>query len=141
MKTVRDVLAALDAPSKIQSFVLKHGRLFQPIPRPAGMRKRKAELWFASAGSMPLDGLALSYVEGFAMGIGESRFIHHAWLTPDGATAIDPVADDATQWTYFGIPFSTRALAEIVGRRSIHGLLDPVDITVTRAMILHPYNA
>ncbi|QRM34455.1 hypothetical protein [Microvirga sp. VF16] len=129
--------AVKDEPGcEAERFVLQHGRVFAGSQRPKGMRGQKVGLCYQNAAHHALDGRGLSYVEGFAMGPNKAQVIKHAWLTSDGTDAIEPTGKsrDASGGYFFGVQFSTRALAELLLLRGYQGLIDPVDEALISAM-------
>ena len=112
----------LGTASLLQRFVLRNGKPFAPRHRLG--HKRKARQCFANAANFVLSKRAGTYVEGFALNK-EMPFmpIHHAWVTMDGETAMDPTLD-AEGYEYFGVVFDTDLMRRELLRLRRYGLLD-----------------
>jgi hypothetical protein len=112
--------------------VVMHGHPYVAAPRPKGFRRQWARRQcFRNAGSLALRNLG-TYVEGFAARPDQPPF-HHAWITVDGQTAIDPTIPDAeVVGSYFGIAFPVTVVAAFITSRGHWGLLDPFDADLLR---------
>jgi hypothetical protein len=133
----RCVIARADAGKWIDArrerFVLDHGRSYSGAERPRGYRHQRArKQCFMNAASLALDGRG-TYVEGFAIRTGTP--VLHAWITLDGATAIDPTWPDATACHYFGIAFDEAPAIAKMCRRGTYGMLDPFDDDFLRELM------
>src|SRR4051794_14898084 len=71
--------------------VVKHGTYFTGISRPKGFRQMRRQACFGNAMRLVLEERA-TYVEGFIMT--DLGLTHHAWVTLDGAHAIDVTLPD-----------------------------------------------
>jgi hypothetical protein len=119
--------AQMGNPCLLQRFVLRHGKPFTPGPRVG--RRRKPKQCYANATNFVLDrrkgNNGSQYVEGFVLNTKLPIMpIHHAWVTLDGTTAMDPTLD-AENYEYFGIVFSNETLREELVRNRFYGVLDP----------------
>jgi hypothetical protein len=99
----------------VEQIVLEHGAPFTGVDRPRGMRLGPIKNCYRNSykGATSNDML---YVEGFAM-VDDRPPFHHAWISPDGITAIDlTLRRPPSRVRFFGIPFSiglaTRELVE-----------------------------
>lgn len=119
------------------AFVREHGQPFRPVPLLKGIRRRKPGNCYAVAGGLALDGRGF-YVEGFAHHPGDPAPIRHAWITTDETDAIDPSCEYALECSYYGVPFSLRALSRLLMARGYHGQFDPVDEVVREALTADP---
>jgi hypothetical protein len=69
------------------------------------------------------DADATAYVEGFMINADLPIPIHHAWVSYDGETAMDPTLDSANR-EYFGVSFSRQELVHELRKNNVYGLLD-----------------
>lgn len=106
----------------LASTVIENGSPFQKTERPKNIRKGKAKHCFGNAANAALLDKGI-YVEGFAAGIEQPPF-YHAWITLDGVGAVDLTLDDKATHLYFGIPFPTDKLVELMGMDK--GFIRPV---------------
>jgi hypothetical protein len=97
-----------------EKIVLEYGRPFVGSARPKGYRRQwMVKQCFRNAGILADQGRG-TYCEGVVLGPPDFLFpIHHAWITLDGKTAIDVTLPNASEFWYFGIPFSGPAFARL----------------------------
>ena len=89
-----------------ESLVLEYGRQFVGIARPKGYRQWTRKQCFRNADILADRGQG-TYCEGFVLAPPDYfMLIHHAWITLDGKSAIDPTLPNAPECRYFGIPLS-----------------------------------
>ena len=112
----------IGAPALMERFVLRNGKAFAPGPRRGPRRKRHQ--CFKNATDFVCNGGGGTYVEGYTM-IGDLPvFIHHAWVTFDGETAMDPTLVDTGDHQYFGIEIPKDALIAAIMETERYGVLD-----------------
>lgn len=110
----------LGHPALLERFVLRNGRPFAPARRVG--RRGAARQCFRNSAEFVARGRG-AYVEGFAMRQAVALPIHHAWVTLDGASAMDPTLP-AAEFGYFGVEFDARTTLREQGRNGCYGLLD-----------------
>jgi hypothetical protein len=90
--------------------LIERGKVFTPIKRPKGYRKRRDRECFMNAALLAIDRRGI-YVEGLACSsLFPKLAAHHAWITLDGVHAIDPTwAEPGT--FYLGITFDVKTVA------------------------------
>ena len=101
--------------------LLRHGRLYRPVPRPSDVRRGAPNDCFRNATDIATE-RRYTYVEGYANGARCIIPVHHAWVTVDGETAVDPTWDDGA--VYFGVAFDIDWLWDFLGRTGYFGVLD-----------------
>ena len=76
-----------------------------------------------------------TYVEGFIMT--DLGLTHHAWVTLDGAHAIDVTLPDVVGCEYFGIPFTNRAVGAWLVRQNLQAepLLCDIDQSLVKRLL------
>ena len=118
--------ARLGHPAPLERFVLRHGKAFTPGKRVG--RKGKAGLCFMNAAKAVFKHEFAenppTYVEGYVTSKKMGFFpIHHAWVTFDGKTAMDPTLN-ADDYEYFGVEIGTAALRTELVRNKVYGIFD-----------------
>ncbi|HEY6965860.1 MAG TPA: hypothetical protein VI229_00200 [Burkholderiales bacterium] len=108
-------------PNGFYAFVLKHGRLWTPAPRPAGMRKQRNGTCFKSAYEAAERDSALTYVEGYGMSVIP---VLHAWCVDQEGRVVDPVWTNPETRAYYGIPLTLEFLHRTMMRTRVYGVLD-----------------
>jgi len=113
----------LGHPAILERFVLRNGRAFKPRDRIG--RRKKASLCFMNAAHFVFANLSkgAKYVEGYAMDKKIGWPIHHAWVTLDGKTAMDPTLN-AEHYDYYGVEIDTDMLRKELLRNKVYGVLD-----------------
>src|SRR4051812_26506893 len=99
----------------VERIVLEHGAPFRGVDRPRGIRLGPIKNCYRNS-YLAASRNGMLYVEGFAM-VEDRPPFHHAWISPEGITAIDPtLRRPPSRVRFFGIPFSiglaTRELVE-----------------------------
>jgi hypothetical protein len=117
-----DNWARLGHPALLDRFVLRNGKAFAPGKRIG--RKGKAKECYSNATEFVLRHHDAIYVEGFVINKRLPIEIHHAWVTFDGKTAMDPTLD-AERHEYFGVEFDTNTLRKEIVKLGVYGILDP----------------
>jgi hypothetical protein len=117
-----DNWARLGHPALLDRFVLRNGKAFTPGKRIG--RKGKAKNCYGNATKVVLRDPDATYVEGFVVNKELPIEIHHAWVTYDGKTVMDPTLD-AENYEYFGVEFDTSTLRKEMIRNKVYGILDP----------------
>lgn len=113
--------ATLRHPALMERFLLAQGKEYVPGPRVG--RKMTPKQCFRNAAHVALRKAEFTYVEGYMWSDPIPLLIHHAWLTPDGKTVMDPTVDSAGR-QYWGIPFSDAELTRELARIGTYGILD-----------------
>lgn len=123
LKAEADMAKMMGHSGNIGGFVLKHGCAMAPAPvnqTPRGIIKqcfRNCGLYVTGNPSGPF-----VYCEGYAANIFP---VLHAWLL-DIRTGLvhDPTWRDQTECVYYGIPFLSKYLLDIVSRAEVWSLID-----------------
>jgi hypothetical protein len=111
----------LGHPALLERFVLRNGKAYKPRKRIG--QKRKAKQCYANAADIALYKGGGTYVEGFAVNNKFALPLLHAWITVDGADAMDPTLD-AKDYEYYGVAFDKDTLLKEMLRNGHYGLLD-----------------
>lgn len=82
-------------------FIVEHGQNYRGVSLPGGVRRFPLGECIPGADEFEARGLG-RFVYGFALRPGTRRPIPHAWVSSDGATALDPTLPDPTGNTYWG---------------------------------------
>jgi hypothetical protein len=114
--------ARLGHPSLLERFVLRNGKPYAPGPR-KGRKGPERQCYMNAAKVVMCDADAVAYVEGFVINPDLPIPIHHAWVSYDGETAMDPTLDSANR-EYFGVSFTRKELVRELRKTKIYGLLD-----------------
>lgn len=110
-RTLRTFQSRNWQPSDLRAMqaVVDYGRPYIGINRPKGYRKRRAKHCFLNPALLALTDRG-TYVEGFASSPNVG-IVHHAWISLDGAHAIDTTRDEPADCHYFGISFPNKIVA------------------------------
>lgn len=92
-------------------FVIEHGRAFVPGALPATIRRMEIGQCYANAQELALAHPELTYVEGVAAGL---TVRDHAWCVTGDGLVIDPTWREPESCAYFGIPFQTSYLKQVI---------------------------
>lgn len=103
--------------------VLANGRNFTPAPRPQHIPKRKDRECFFNSSRLALDYPELIYCEGYAIPEVIHMPFHHAWVTDQSGTVIDPTWKNPGV-EYFGVPFSHEYLLLAMAGSGYYGIMD-----------------
>lgn len=68
-----------------------------------------------------MDGLGLTYCEGFATSAALGIALEHAWLINESGFVVDPTWKDGRE--YFGVAFDTQGVYELTNLTGVYGLL------------------
>jgi hypothetical protein len=110
----------------IDPYVIEHGRPFTGIKRPKGYRQRAEKWCFHNAAMLALEGRG-TYVEGYAIPLGDKFLCHHAWITTGDGCAVDVTWHNPEQAAYFGVPIPSTVLAKrFLAKLLFHDLLSPL---------------
>jgi hypothetical protein len=93
--------------------VLQYGRPFTGVPRPKGYRQWARRQCFRNSHSIAERGQA-HYCEGFVISPRVGIGMLHAWVTLDGANAVDVTLLDGTECGYFGISFGHPMMKQLI---------------------------
>jgi hypothetical protein len=119
--------------SETEKFVLDFGQAYVGTRRPRGFRlgERKQCFYNAAEAICTRRDESLSYVEGYAMVPGLPP-IHHAWIALDNQHAVElTVKNDPLEMAFFGVPFSSSELMDLLEKKQTYGLLSfPIHASV-----------
>ena len=107
----------------IERFLLKHGSMMVPHPRPARVKRGKLGECFKNAGEIALADPTLLYVEGLVLTPKLPFPVLHGWLSQDGMV-VDPTLGAEAENEYFGVVFPPKLLLDEVLRLKHWGVLD-----------------
>jgi len=105
----------------LQRFILEQGREFVAGPR--SVKKMKMKECFRNATQVALSSSEFTYVEGYVLSEDIPILIHHAWLTKDGETAMDPTLD-AEGHFYYGVMIPLEELVSEISKSRVYGIFD-----------------
>jgi hypothetical protein len=113
------------ASASIEAFVLRNAQVARDgQPRPKGVRKGRPKQCFYNATNLVLGCPGLVYVEGYyackTLGIP----LLHAWAVDAAGNIIDPTPADPSIYSYLGVRFPRRLLADELLKNRVYGLLD-----------------
>ena len=114
--------ATLGHPALLDRFILRNGKAFAPGNRIG--RKGAPKECYGNATKFVFRHHDAKYVEGFVINKELPIPIHHAWVTFDGKTVMDPTLD-AEKYEYFGVEFDTSTLRKETVKLGVYGILDP----------------
>lgn len=125
--TEQHLRAVAEFGSAHAQFILRHGRAFEPDLLTFKGWTGEPKNCFGNAAMVVLTkDPTLTYVEGYADAIIP---FHHAWLTRDDGTIIDPTLrledrEGENPRAYFGVPFDSDFVRRFILRTQTFGLLD-----------------
>jgi hypothetical protein len=112
----------------IEDFVLRHGRRWDPHPRPLPTLGREREC-FKNAADLVLLRMrdaGLTYVEGYAARERVPIPVAHGWVVDAAGRVLETTwrLEPDERVAYFGVPFRVEYLARALVRSKRYGLLD-----------------
>jgi hypothetical protein len=107
-------------PKTVYSLVANNGIEFLSKPRPDWVQQGTPKECFSNAAHLAMS-TGLIYVEGFIFRIIP---IHHAWCVDEDGTVIDPTLADQHTMPYFGIPFDSDFLLNVLDVSGMYGIMD-----------------
>lgn len=110
-----------------EELVLECGTAMEPKPLPKKVKRGQPRLCYANCKQLVLKNRSLTYVEGYAMAVGVSLPLQHAWLLDTDGCAIDPTWE-TPGCCYLGIPLATTWIKSIWDSRKHKGRTDELSI-------------
>ena len=133
LEQVKTLMA--DKKPNVASFLLEHGREWEPSPLPIKFKRGVIKQCYKNAAQMALKFKELTYVEGYANNIIP---VSHAWCVDLAGRVIDNTWDNPEQQEYFGIPFKTEFLRKFLLQAKDYSLLDQWRLGYPIQMGKHP---
>lgn len=99
-----------------ESFLLEHGRFFEPQPLPKGVRRGARQQCFSN-GVRLVTKRNWRYAEGYALAASLPIGIHHGWAVDAKDRVVDPTWADPVGVAYFGVVLPLAAVIEARLRR------------------------
>lgn len=94
-------------------FTLKMGRAWPAQPLPAWVAPGPKRQCYQNAGTLAIENVGLTYVEGYAQPPGLPP-VHHAWCLDTQGRVIDNTFTDPEDSQYFGVPLTAETLRQLV---------------------------
>ena len=110
-----------------EELVINYGRPFAAAKLPRGFRRMMRKQCFRNSFILASEERA-NYCEGFVWpkGSGVGAVFHHAWVSVDGSTAIDPTLIEPEKHLYFGVQFSYESFCRLaIAGYGKYGFLNP----------------